>query len=299
MAKAARTALASVTVLALGTGGTSPAGAVPRVEPWPRPTTSCAGRAQDCVAGLKETLAALRDGLGCDHRAPFAALYVQLQDALGWTLRERPGYFTEPSWVARDLNAAFAGRYLSAYEADRAGLPVPESWRIAFAAARGGDTNAGQDALLGANAHIQRDMPYALAASGLVRGDGGSRKADFDRIQAVLDRAYGPAVRDVTRHYDPLLALADDRWNPVAGRTAHELFALWRQNAWRYAARLARARDAGERRRTAEAVEANAAAWAVLLRAVRVPGYGTVRDAHCRAHLPPGAPAARDMPPTA
>ncbi|MEU7137659.1 DUF5995 family protein [Streptomyces sp. NPDC046261] len=243
---------------------------------------TCRGSAVECAARLEGTLVSLRDRLGCDHHAPFAAEYTWVQRTLRETLRERPGFFAEPSWVARDLNAAFVSSYLRAYEADRAGRPAPDAWRIAFDAARTGRTNAGQDALLGANAHIQRDMPYVLAALGFVRADGASRKGDFDRFQTVLDRAYGPSVRDIARRYDPLLALADDRWNPVAHFTAHELFVLWRQNAWHYARRLAAADGAGEFRAASRAVEANAAAWATLLASVQVPGYGLVRDAYCR-----------------
>ncbi|MFI9310896.1 DUF5995 family protein [Streptomyces triculaminicus] len=152
---------------------------------------------------------------------------------------------------------------------------------MAFAAARAGDTNAGQDALLGANAHIQRDMPYVLASLGLSTRDGLPRKGDFDQVQRVLDRAYTPAVADIAAQYDPLLALADGRWNPVGRLGAHELLVLWRQNAWHYARRLAAARDAQEWQTAARAVEANAAVWGRLLAAAQVPRYRQVRDACC------------------
>ncbi|MGK5548538.1 DUF5995 family protein [Streptomyces sp. URMC 127] len=245
------------------------------------------------MAELERTLAALRDRLGCDHHAPFAALYAQLQATLGDTLLSSPGLFSEPGWLARDLNAAFVSRYLQAYTADRAGEQVPEAWRIAFDAARTGGTNAGQDALLAASAHIQRDMSYTLAESGLFRPDGTSRKADFDRFQTVLDRAYEPVVRALAARYDPLVAVGDARWNPLAGITAHELFVLWRNTAWAQARRLAAARSAAEFRTVSRAVESRAAAWGTLLAAVRVPGYDAVRDAYCRGAGSPAALPAR------
>ncbi|AZQ75281.1 hypothetical protein EKH77_32775 [Streptomyces luteoverticillatus] len=243
---------------------------------------SCAGSVPGCVRRLEHTLATVRDELGCDHRAPFAALYVRVQESLQHVLRDRPTFFTEPTWAARDLNAAFVSRYLDAYRSDRNGQPVPRAWSIAFTVARTGQTNAAQDALLGANAHIQRDMSYVLAELGLVAPNGISRKADFDRAQAVLDRAYEPAVQDLTRHYDPLLAAADARWNPVANLTAHELLVLWRRNAWHYAERLTAAATPEEFRRVSAAIEDNAAAWGTLLAAVQVPGYRLVRDGYCR-----------------
>ncbi|MFF7725608.1 DUF5995 family protein [Streptomyces sp. NPDC008001] len=273
-----RAGAAAVATAALWAGGGLPAGAA---VPGGRPPASCRGAVMECVAVRERALTAVREQLGCDHRAPFAALYVRVQEALADTMRERPPVFAEPSWTGGDLNAAFVEAYLRAYEDDREGRAVPEAWRIAFTAARGGDTNAGQDALLGANAHIQRDMPYVLASLGLSAGDGLSREGDFDRAQKVLDRAYTSAVADIAAHYDPLLAVADGRWNPVARLGARELLVLWRQNAWHYAERLAAARDERERETAARAVEANAAAWGRLLAAVRVPGYGQVRDAYC------------------
>ncbi|GAA0478977.1 DUF5995 family protein [Streptomyces sp. NPDC046215] len=277
-----RATAAAIAAAVLWTGG-------PAAAESPSGRAGCHQPAPACVAAAERTLAALRDRLGCDHRAPFAALYAESQGFLRESLASKP--FAEPSWLAGDLNSAFVDRYLTAYEDDRAGRPVPAAWRIAFETARTGQVNAGQDALLGVNAHIQRDMPYVLAEHGLVRADGTSRKDDYDRVQAVLDRAYGPAVREIARRYDPLVALADDRWNPVAGLTAHELLVIWRQNAWEHARRLAGARSPERFRAAARDVEANAAAWARLLAAVQVPGYRLVRDAHCAGATVPRRPA--------
>jgi Family of unknown function (DUF5995) len=273
-----RALTALLTAAAVGAGAAAPSGAASA----PGRPSSCHGPVVECVAGQEAVLGALQEHLGCDHRAPFAALYTTVQQLLGHTLREQPGFFTEPRWAAGDLNSAFTARYLSAYRADRDGQPLPRAWHIAFDAAHRGQTLAGQDALLGANAHIQRDMPYVLARLGLTRPDGTTRKGDFDRVQAVLDRAYGPAVREVTRRYDPLLAVADDRWTPVAGLTAHQLLALWRHNAWTYARQLTTAHTTAQTQKAAAAIEANAAAWATLLAAVQVPGYRLVRDTYCR-----------------
>jgi hypothetical protein len=275
-----RARVAALTMVVLMMSGLSVQAAEPG-HSSPAATVACEGSVPDCTRYLEHTLAAVRDELGCDHRAPFPALYVRVQDALLHTVQDDPGFFAEPTWAARDLNAAFVSRYLDAYRADRDGQPVPDAWRIAFAAARTGQTNAAQDALLGANAHIQRDMPYALAELGLTAPDGTSRKADFDRVQAVLDRAYEPAVQDIAGRYDPLLFLADSDWSPIAGRTAHELLAQWRSNAWQYAEKLTAARTADQVRQVSRAIETNAATWGTLLAAVQVPGYRLVRDQYC------------------
>ncbi|GGY98843.1 hypothetical protein GCM10010365_16900 [Streptomyces poonensis] len=252
------------------------AGDVRESRSYPR----CDGPVSGCVDEAERVLVRLRDELGCDHRAPFATVYVSVQQALAAAVR-RPGAFEEPSWLAGDLNTGFVGLYLAAHRADRAGSPVPRAWRIAFDTARSGDANAGQDVLLGANAHIQRDMPYVLARLGTTRPDGTSRKPDYDRFQSVLERAYGPGVRQVARRYDPVAGLADDRWNPVAGLTVTQLLRVWREQAWVHARRLTDARDDAARRRVARDIEHDAARWAALLAVAQVPGYRRLRDAHC------------------
>ncbi|MGW1752539.1 DUF5995 family protein [Streptomyces sp. NPDC002092] len=191
----ARTGAAAVATAVLWVNGGVPAGA----EGKGGRQAPCSGPVVACVAVHARSLTAVREQQGCDHRAPFTALYVRVQQALGDTLREQPALFAEPSWTGGERNDAFVDAYLRSYEADRDVQPVPDAWRIAFAAARAGDTNAGQDASLGANAHIQRDMPYVLASLGLVGKDGHSRKGDFDRAERILDRAYGPAVADIVR----------------------------------------------------------------------------------------------------
>ncbi|MFD0392109.1 DUF5995 family protein [Streptomyces nogalater] len=211
-------------VIALS-GGTTSAAAPTAAPAGP---LVCQGAVIRCVQDARRTLDPGPAGLRPPR--PFPAIYVHLERSLEAAVVDGEP-FDEPSWLAGSLNTGFVNLYLDAYEADRAGRPVPAAWQAAFAAARTADVNAGQDVLLGANAHIQRDMPYVLATLGLTRPEGGTRKPDYDRFQKILDRAYSPAVQDVASRYDPVVALADDRWNPIAGLTARQLFRTWRAQA--------------------------------------------------------------------
>jgi Family of unknown function (DUF5995) len=58
-------------------------------------------------------------------------------------------------------------------------------------------------------AHIVNDLPQALADVGVTAPDGTSRLADYDRVNDVLGRSIEPIVSDLSRHYDPLLAVID------------------------------------------------------------------------------------------
>ncbi|MFF4381213.1 DUF5995 family protein [Kitasatospora sp. NPDC001547] len=276
-------AIAMAGAIALSGAATSAATSAAAPAAAPARALVCQGPVIGCVQDARRTLEAVRDELGCDHRAPFPTVYVHIERTLEAAVAQG-GSFDEPSWLAGSLNTGFVNLYLDAYEADRAGRPVPAAWQAAFTAARTADVNAGQDVLLGANAHIQRDMPYVLAALGLTAPAGGTRKPDYDRFQTVLDRAYGPAVQDVADRYDVIVALADDRWNPIAGLTARALFRTWRAQAWEYARQLADAPDQAARDRVAHTIETNAEQWAQLLGTVTVPGYRTIRDDYCLTH---------------
>ena len=60
--------------------------------------------------------------------------------------------------------------------ARRAAPAVPRAWAIAFGAADERAMSAAGNLALGINAHVQRDLPFVLAAIGLVKPDGSSRK---------------------------------------------------------------------------------------------------------------------------
>jgi hypothetical protein len=165
------------------------------------------------------------------------------------------------------------------------GQPIPEAWRIAIDTAARGEVNAGQDMLLGINAHVQRDMPFVVADLGLVMPSGASRKRDHDRGNEVLDRAYQRVVEAVRDRYDPLLSTTNADWNPVDDIGGLELVKGWREGVWRNAERLVNARTPEERQRVVDSIESNAANWARMIAAPQQPGYRAQRDAYCRSKL--------------
>ena len=128
--------------------------------------------------------------------------------------------------------------------------------------------------LLAMNAHVQRDFPFALYDTGLIRRDSGLRRLDGSSRKDVHD-SYNPRLRamfhpivdelshrfdQTTNDYDvPGLVLDDD--------TFFSALVTWRATAWGFAQRLDRAQSDAERRRVAADIEANANAWATLIQA--------------------------------
>ena len=251
----------------------------------PGPVPGCDPVSLTCLERVVRRIRALRDRLGCDHRAVFATTYLIVTETVMDTLRRDPDFFDDRMWlIVQDV--IFADYWFGVLAAAEAGRPVPEAWRTAFETAAHGDANAGQDLLLGINAHVQRDQPFVVAEVGLATSDGHSRKPDHDRFNQILRRAYDPIVREIGRRYDPLVTTTNASWHPVDDVAGLEAVAGWREGVWRHAEQLVASSTPQQRARVAQRIEANAQAWAESIAgAPQQPGYRAVRDAYCRARM--------------
>ena len=249
-------------------------------QPQPGPLRGCRRLRGRCLEDVIERLDRMRTRFGCDHRAIFATTYGIVTEQALVALRERPRFFRFPRWlVAQDV--IFARYYYRAIRRHAAGKPVPEAWRIALDTAAQGDANAGQDLLLGINAHVQNDQAFVIAAIGLNTRRGESRKPEHEAFNEILSRAYDPIVTTLGERYDPIMTFADGGPSPVDDWGGLELVRGWREGVWRNAERLVEARSASERAQVAASIEANAAAWAAAIAAGEMPGYRAQRDAYC------------------
>jgi Family of unknown function (DUF5995) len=253
-------------------------------NPQPGPVPGCERPTVACIDHEITQLRTLRTRLGCDHRAVFATTYLVLTRTLRDTLRADPGFFADPRYLFTE-DALFADYYFRTVDDYAARRPVPRAWKIAFDTAARGNANAGQDMLLGINAHVQRDMPFVLAELGLHRPDGASRKHDHDLVNDVLQRAYEPVVQAIGRSYDPIVKVTNAGWSPADNVAGLELVKGWREGVWRNAERLLNATTSAQRQAVANSIEANAASWARMIASGRVPGYRARRDAYCARRL--------------
>jgi hypothetical protein len=227
-----------------------------------------------------------REAAACDHDTIFALSYLRTTEEYRRTLSE-PDFYEDPRFVTHE-DAVFAELYFDAYDAFHRGdlAATPPAWRIAFDAAANHALPAVGDLFLGINAHVQRDLPFALAAIGLVKPDGTTRKTDHDRVNRFLNRVMDDLVLEIARRFDPTI---DDTSLPttIDDLLTFQVIPAWRETAWRNAERLAAAPDARSRAAVAAGIESYAASQAQLLRtAIMYPlGLGrTARDAFCAAH---------------
>lgn len=252
-------------------------------EPAPDAAPVCGPAGLVCVAYVEQQLAEWEDHFGCDHRAVFPTVYRLLTREIRLVLEDDPGFFDDPAGVGFEA-LAFYELYEQMITDHLAGRSIPDAWQVAMDAAESGDWTAGHDMLLAINAHVQRDMPFALERIGLVLPDGDSRKPDHDRGNEILHDAYATIVQEVGRRYDPLMSHIEAL--PVVDDVgANQLVAGWREGVWRNAESLVATEGSPAHDVSIATIEANAYAWAESIRTGEVPGRRELRDAHCRAAL--------------
>ncbi len=234
----------------------------------------------------------------CTHDAVFARAYVRMTQLYGYT-RAIPGYYQDVP-ETNHLDAAFAKYYLDAYGNWRSGnrAAVPQAWLIALDAARAKSVTGAGDLLLGMNAHINRDLPFVLAATGLVAPDGSSRKPDYDAVEKWLYDATAPLMAEFAARFDPTI---DDTAGPadVGYWSLFQVISGWREAAWRNAEALVSAPTPADRAVVAAGIEsgADAAARSLLVSQAYTPPISSTvsRDAWCAVHHGDTPPMAYDF----
>lgn len=163
----------------------------------------------------------------------FNGLYLQVTQAVqarAQLAAGTPGAFTDPAWIAA-LDVGFAGFYFAALKDSLSGAKASGCWRAMFAVRNQPLIARIQFALAGMNAHINHDLPQAVAA--LCRASGSAPQHetahynDFTAINTTLDglidtarkelhvRLLGDVLPNVSRLEDTLAV-----WNVLAAREA-------------------------------------------------------------------------------
>jgi len=257
----------------------------------------------DCVAGRLSCVTVVVNEMqqrfrplakDCSHNAPFAMTYLRVTQTYRWSA-EQPGYYVDPGWMTHAV-AVFAKYYLRAWDtwsADDSSAVVPEAWRVAFSAAKNGQVSGSGNLMLGVNAHINRDLAFAMAAAGLAVPDGTSKKPNFDKVNELLNSVTVPLLAELSARFDPSMEGSDTPYGLDATATGNVMFG-WREQAWRNAEALVAAPTEEARALVAQQIEANSVAQAQTLLAsfAYAPPLttGASRDTWCAVHYADGAP---------
>lgn len=249
------------------------------------PNDCRAGRPQ-CVDVIVREMDRRLDDLAaaCHHDAVFGLAYLRTTEEFRRTIQD-PEFFDDTRYVTAE-DAVFARLYFEAYDAWSRGeiADVPPAWRVAFDAAAQRRVSGSGNLLLGMSAHVNRDLPFTLAALGLRASDGSSRKPDHDRVNIFLNRVVDPLIAEEAARFDPTM---DDAATPygLTWTALMQLLVSWRETAWRNAERLASAPDVRTRAQVAQDIETYAATVAegIVAASAYTPPVTTsaARDAYC------------------
>lgn len=259
-----------------------------------------ASSADECVAGrigcVHKTIKEMQkrfDPLAtvCAHSAVFGLAYLRTTQTYLETA-QTSGFYKDAAFVNHE-DVAFAAMYFSAYDDWAAGRleRVPPAWRIALNAGATRQVSGTGDLLLGMNAHVNRDLPFVLAAIGLVAPDGTSRKPDHDKINMMLNQVVQPLLAEEAARFDPAMERVQTPYG-VGYTGLMQMLLAWRESAWRQAEQLVAAPDDAARAQVAAAIENNAVANAQAI--VAATGYTPPvsstgsRDQYCAAHAGAG-----------
>lgn len=263
-------------------------GGAREVEPTPwSPPASCAQGGLPCIDAVVAEMTRRFEPLAadCDHRAPFALMYLRVTEAVA--REERTGSLRADRDYLSHLDAVFARLYFDAFDAWVAGEhdAVPAAWQIAFEASERRRVSGIGNLLLGMNAHISRDLPFAVASIGLGGRQGVARARAFARINAVLGDVQGSILREASARFDPTIAGFRLPLLEVDAASVGLLLGRWRDTALEDGRSLLRAKSTGARAAVRRRIEDNAAGRAAIIVAAtsRVPfsDAGKRRDRFC------------------
>jgi hypothetical protein len=185
-----------------------------------------------------------------DDRRIFLSVYATMTGAIHLGVRD--GRFMDPAWTA-ELTARFAGLYFDAEQAwEQAPSRCPKAWRAAFAAAGQPRISVIEHALLGINAHIVYDLPFAVSGTmrsvgdvvdGRLQGDTlARRRHDYEVVNHILAETIldAQAVLAAESGFSRVLDRVALRFDEYA---AEALLRASRTQGWHNALALAVARD--------------------------------------------------------
>jgi hypothetical protein len=246
----------------------------------------CVAGRIECVNRVAHRLARQVAVAGCDHNAVFSLAYQRTSEKVAAMERAEPRFFSDNPWL-NHYDAVFADLYFSAWNSWQQTGSAPPAWAIAFRTADRRAASAAGNLLLGMSAHVNRDLPFALYAIGLVAPDGSSRKADHDRVNTILNLVISPLLDEVAARYDPSVRVVPGIGS-LGDFLEYQALPTWRETAWRNAELLASAPNAAARKLIATGIEqaaaTEAAALLTLTRYVPPLTTSAPRDAYCGAN---------------
>ena len=188
------------------------------------------------------------DGLAC-----FNYLYHVITQEV-WDRLELGTTFRDPEYLAR-LDVEFARLYFTAIRTHAArGAATPRSWQVMLDR-RADDIDPMRFAIAGVNAHVNRDLAFALLATceKLNRTFGDTEYPDYKAINDI----FAEHMSDLRQHFENRFERVLDKavFDDLADDAGDVTVLLARDAAWRRAEQLWTMRGKPEFQRESEAID--------------------------------------------
>lgn len=146
---------------------------------------------QEVIARLNQIDAGLTDDDGLKW---FNLLYKIVTEKIA----EKPdSYWNSPTWLRR-LDVVFAGLYFDAKANNESGQQIPSAWEALFESRYLNNVDRIQFAMAGMNAHINRDLYFALEQVNrefnIEPNADSLERADFELVNDILEDAFPMAL---------------------------------------------------------------------------------------------------------
>jgi hypothetical protein len=175
-----------------------------------------------------------------DRRAIFTSVYRLTTKRMAESIDS--GLYADSAWMQR-YQTEFADHYRRALYNHAIGnvSAVPTAWRLAMDAAASGRTLIWQDVLLGMNAHINHDLPFAVEAVG-IEPELDEKLKYHTAVNAVLSRVSDELIAVLGTLYGTHYAVIDAAMGSLDEVLLGTGMGTARSNAWRNAVLLASSR---------------------------------------------------------
>ena len=186
-----------------------------------------------------------------DKRAIFLRLYYIMTLEVHAAINGCGDYahrqiFIDPEWVRR-LSGRFSTKYFESLPPDNRS----RAWRYADTVAKSPRSSVVENAVLGINAHINFDLPRAIAEN-LDPAELGDyrklqlRKFDHDQVNNLLIRVLDQIQKTLAASYEPGIAVADAFMGNLDERMSGRALKYYRERVWWNALSFAAAKVEGK-----------------------------------------------------
>jgi len=183
-----------------------------------------------------------------DHRATFLAAYRVITEEMRIAIRHTR-VFNDPAWM-NCVVGTFATLYFRSLRTFNTPPSTERAWKIAHAMALAKRSSVLQDVMLGVNAHIKYDLPFALETNLHEvpnAHDLAVRRRDHERANRVLNRSIALLQDVIPRTYGGSLHVFKYRGLCLDTPIASLVGIYNRGRVWRDAVALLEAPDAPRR----------------------------------------------------